>query len=332
MIIIYSCFKEVNMGKKLENLKWKPFWVSHLGCIKGCLDYLNMDVSDAWLFGATGHSFIMNMHDVVCASGPTAWHTEMLFKLGKNIGYEIDGIVVWRSESSFTEKKKEAWDMVRKALDEGIPCYGWELSIPEFYVVNGYDDTGYYFSGPLSEKAKMPKPWQELADGDIGLIEVYSVRPIKSTDNARVVKEALEFALEYAKNPEKWIYPKYRAGLDGYDNWIRALETNIAEGFGTAYNSAVWHECRHYAVEFLKEAKGRINKQELNPLFDEAIQHYKVVADNLKKVEDLFPFHELKPEHIQEEDRRAKAIEALKTARDAEAQGLESLAGIVNAL
>lgn len=31
--------------KKLDNLKWVPRWVSHLGCIKGCLDYLGLDVT-----------------------------------------------------------------------------------------------------------------------------------------------------------------------------------------------------------------------------------------------------------------------------------------------
>ena len=28
------------MEKKLENLKWQPRWISFLGCIKGCLEYL----------------------------------------------------------------------------------------------------------------------------------------------------------------------------------------------------------------------------------------------------------------------------------------------------
>lgn len=49
------------MEKHLDNLKWNPRMISHLGCIKGCLDYLEMDVSDAWLYGATGHAFIINI-------------------------------------------------------------------------------------------------------------------------------------------------------------------------------------------------------------------------------------------------------------------------------
>jgi len=49
------------MDKKIENLRWKPKWVSHMGCLKGCLDYLDLKVSDAWLYGATGHAFIINV-------------------------------------------------------------------------------------------------------------------------------------------------------------------------------------------------------------------------------------------------------------------------------
>ena len=98
------------MGKKLENLKCQPRWVSHLGCIKGCLDYLKIDVSDAWLFGATGHAFIINIHEVVCPSGPTAWNTEMLFKLGKNIGYTVDIVSGFKSDNDFAEKQKLAWE------------------------------------------------------------------------------------------------------------------------------------------------------------------------------------------------------------------------------
>jgi len=319
------------MVKKLENLKWKPMWVTHIGCIKGCLDYLDMDVSDAWLFGATGHSFLINVHEQVCPSGPTAWHTEMLFKLGKNVGYEIDGVFSHKGKPDFEESRKKAWEHVKKSIDDGIPCYGWELAIPEFYVVTGYDEEGYHFSGPMPEPAKIPKPWQELAAGDIGVIEMYSVKPTKPADDATTVKQAFEFALEHARSPKKWIYEGYKAGLEGFDLWIKALETDTADGFGMAYNAAVWLECRAYAVGFLKEAKERLDSK-LDPLFDEAISHYDVVARQLNQVKELFPFMTRKPEHIQDEARRNKAIEALKTAREAEEKGLESLQKIVDAM
>ena len=342
--------------KKLENLRWVPRWVSHLGCLKGCLDYLGLDVSDAWLFGATGHAFVINMSEVVCPSGPTAWNTERLFKLGKNIGYEVDGVLGARenvtssaslclpskvqkllrtfglkSADDFAEKQKLAWEHAKSAIDQGLPCYGWELDIPEYYIVYGYDDTGYYLSGPGCDEGKGPKPWQELGDTEIGVIEMYSVKPGQAADDVQMVKEALAFALEHATGPAKWIFPKYKAGLAGYDNWIRALEYGTADGFGMAYNAAVWAECRGYAVLFLREAKERLNGRAA-AAFDEAIERYQVVHGNLKTVTDSFPFHGLEPEHIKDQARIRTALVALRSAQNAEASGLEMLRRIVNEL
>ena len=76
------------MGKKIENLRWVPLWISHIGCIKGCLNYLKVDVSTAWLFGATGHAFIINISEGMDVSGPTALNPVMFFKLGNNMGQD----------------------------------------------------------------------------------------------------------------------------------------------------------------------------------------------------------------------------------------------------
>ncbi len=318
------------MKKELENLKWTPRWVSYLGCVKGCLDYLGLDVSDAWLFGATGHAFIINVHDVVCPSGPTAWNTEMLRTLGKNAGYKTCGMTARRGDSDFEEKRKLIWENTKLALDNDLPTYGWELDIPEYYVVYGYDDVGYYYSGPLCGDGAGPKPWRDLGESDIGVLEMYSLVKGEAADDRTTVKEALAFALEFAESPAKWVFPKYKAGLGGFDNWIRALEAGNADGFGTAYNAAVWHECRHFAVEFLKEAKERLGGPAAP--FDEAIANYEVVAENLKKVAELFPFHGLKSEHIQDESRGAEAAEALRAAREAEEAGLAALVKIRDGL
>ena len=318
--------------KKLENLKWAPRWVSHLGCIKGCLDYLELDVSDAWLFGATGHAFIINMHPEVCPSGPTAWKTMTLFELGKNIGYVTDGVLGFKTEEGFADAQKRAWQHIRDAIDRGWPCYGWELEIPEFYVVYGYDDVGYYYAGPGCEEGKGPKPWQALGETGIGVVEMYSVRPGQAATDATTVKEAFSFVLEHATSPEKWTFPGYRAGPEGFDNWIRALQEGKAAEFGMGYNAAVWAECRQHAVAFLGEAQERVNR-ETGPLFEQAIGHYQVVSQRLDQVSKAYPFAPtatMAPVPVDE--RCQSAVTALKAARVAEAAGLEILAKIASKL
>ncbi|MBA7648828.1 hypothetical protein ES703_56618 [subsurface metagenome] len=321
----------------LEQLSWKPFWTTHMACIKGCLDYLEMDVSDAWLFGASGHAFVINVHETLCPSGPTAWNTSRTFELGSNVGYEIDGIFAESSDSNFAEKQNQAWDMVRAAIDSGYPCYGWELNIPEYYVITGYDDVGYYYYGPIAKIFKMPLPWQELGRQKVELLEVYVLKPEEPADDRTTVKEALQFALEISESPDKLIFEGYKSGPEAYDLWIAALENDTifqieeaAHGF--KYNIQVWTECRMYAVEFLKEAGERLAEPELDSFFEEAISHYDTVARSLKKVEELFPWYTSKPSFFEDMERREKAIAALQVARDAEAAGLAALQKIVDVL
>jgi hypothetical protein len=324
------------MAKKLEKLDWSPKWVSKLGCIKGCLDYLGINASDAWIYGASGHAFIINVHEVVCPSGPTAWNSPGMLKLVENLGCKIESVSSHKSAADFEEKKNRTWEFTKAAIDAGFPCYGWELEIPEYFVVYGYDDNSYLFKGPrtndpTASEAK-PKPWQELGEAETGVLYMSSVKPGQAKSDSAVVKEALAFAVEHSSNPKKWTFPKYMTGPAAYDNWIGALESETALGFGVAYNAEVWHECRHLAVEFLKEAKKRLANPKLDLLFDEACGRYEVVRDKLKEITGLFPFLAFVPEHIKDAARREKAINLLKATRDAESRGLETLAKIVEAL
>ena len=314
--------------KELENLRWDPSWVSHLGCVKGCLEYLGVEMTKGWLYGGTGHAFVINMHDIVCPSGPTAWKTVMLFELAANLGYAIQGVFGSKHTGELAALQERAWAFAREAIDQGLPCYGWELEIPEYHVVHGYDETGYYFSGPGCDEGKGPKPWGELGDTGIGMVELYSVSRTEGADSATVVRDALAAALEHARNPEAWIFSGYKSGLAGYDAWIGAVESGRAGAMGMWYNAAVWEECRRYGVEFLEEAKGRLDIG-LRPLVDEALIHYRAVAEQLKAVTGFYPAYRAGEGEIEVNDTSRAAVGALKAAREAEAAGLEVLGRLV---
>ncbi len=318
--------------KQLENLRWSPSWITHLGCVKGCLDWLDIDLSDGWLHGGTGHAFIINMHEVVCPSGPTAWKSMKLLELGANLGYKQKALFGFKGEGNLPELQEKAWNFVQREIDAEHPCYGWELRWPEFYVVYGYDDVGYYYSGAGCDEGAGPKPWQELGDTGIGVVEMYSIRPGEAVRPSIAVRAALEFALEFAEGSDDYMLPKYHAGLDGFDHWIRAVEEATASRLGMGYNAVVWHECRTHAAAFLEEAGERI---ELAPsrLFDDALAHYREVARILGKVVELYPMKQVDDDvRIESDERIAKAAANLKCARDAEAAGLETLAELLEAL
>ena len=133
----------------------------------------------------------------------------------------------------------------------------------------------------------------------------------------QISMDAFEFALEFSRNSSKYVISPYKAGLEGYDNWIRILKEDKLHAIGTPYNAAVWAECREFAAKFLIEAKEKIGRG-YERLFDDAIAHYKIVADHLEKVRETFPFCEMKPEYLKDRSRRSESVEHLKEAKRAE--------------
>lgn len=317
--------KFISNIKMLSNIEFKRYWVSQLASLHGCIEYLGVNLSKSWLFGITGHAFIINIRDNICPSGPTAWKNEMIIELTNNIGIKIDEYFAETCYPDYRVKVKNGWEFVKSSIDQNNPCYGWQIGeIKEFYVIYGYDNVGYYYKGYFQEEGAGPKPWKDIGEM---FIRLYSVKKATTqVDHSTQVKMALQMVLKHSRNPKDWIYSGYSSGLAGFDRWIKWVKSGNAEQFGHAYNSRVWAECRQEAVNFLQEAKNRLNLN-LKPYLDKAIKNYEIVARNLTKVADMYPFDmnklTIKPIGINEKSKNATNL--LKKAREAEANGLFDL-------
>lgn len=315
------------MSTVLEGLTCRPLWVSHMGCLKGCLDYLEMGISEAWLFGLTGHAFVNNIAFDVCPSGPTAWNCQKVFRLGKNAGFDVDTHFATQKDEDFAEHQVKAWTFVREALDQGMPCYGWELQKPEHYVIVGYDDVGYRFHGHGADAETPARAWNTLGESDIGMLVVHSVKPGLAVEDDVAVREALSFAVQFGRSRD-WVFENYTSGPEGFSVWAKALETGQANGFGVAYNAVVWAECRHYAVEFLKSvvARGVLSRDEIQG----AREAYETSHQALQEISELFPFFGHQSDHVKDKGRIEKAVDLLCQVRDAEERALNTFEEIIS--
>jgi hypothetical protein len=314
--------------RMLEGLTAKPRWATHMGCVEGCLEFLGRKISPAWLYGATGYAFALNVHEQLCPSAPYEWNRGEPDRLGRNLGYLVE-TVANQSDDDMAEKREEAWRMAREAIDSGIPCYAFDIGPGDYFVIPGYDDTGYYWKA--GDETKGPVPWQALGTtGIVGLVLVSSVTPAEPADDAKTVGDALRFALDLqqkgSRTPADAVY---MPGLRGYDHWIRALEAGDSNPHGASFNAQFWAECRRFAVDFLQEAKQRLGDRKLDPLFDEATAHYQVVAQNLNRVAELFPMDGKWEPRLKDQQLCREAIASLRAARQAEERGLAALAKIV---
>ncbi len=317
--------------KKLDNLKYEGRWVTDMACLKSCLNYLDINVTDGWLYGASGHAFALNIHQDICPSGPTAWNKEKIYELAQNVGCNIQTLSTFKNEKTFAEKQKAIWELVKKAIDQKLPCYGWEMDIPEYYIIYGYDETGYLYSGCEQEYGN--KPWNELGNSEIGVLQIHIISPAEAADDKQTIRQGLEFAVEHSKEPARYVLERfYKCGLEGYDQWIKALGKRPVSKGGMAFNAQVWAECRQNASAFLKEAKERINSDN-KTLFDKAIQHLEIVAQQLSQLKELFKFNPADFEvAITDRGHLNKAAQSLQKAREAEAKALAEFELIASAL
>ena len=318
--------------KALEGLRIRQRFVERIGCIKGCLEYLGSDVSFPWLYGGTGHAFIISLDPGVDVSSPDSWNHQPQFDLGCNLGYVIKGFSITKEEAgeTFPKKQREAWDFVRANIDRGVPCFGFELKkfYGGYWVICGYDDVGYHYSG---WEEGGPLPWQGLGDQFVPLLEVRSVQRCDPAPVDEVIKDGLVFALKHAENPAEWINPQAKSGPAAWAYWAEALENGEAKRDHHTYNAQLWLECREMAVAFFQEARGRLPDR-CDDLFDEAAVHYAVVREKLRALIELHPPRE-KPDWGPDSTFASAAAAAIvRETAAADATGLACLQQIVGAL
>jgi len=320
-------------GKELKGLRPARRWMTLLGAIKGCLRYLGRDVDDAWLYGVTGAAFMLNIDEKVDVSGPTSWDCRQLRRMAPHLGISLDNCIrAHTTDAHFEQAQRAAEDCVKQKIDAGVPCYGWDGCM-EWLVVNGYSDEAclqwsHYFGGGYRAR-----PWTKLGRQIPHVFEITSVEPVEPVgDDRATIRKALEFALSM-RDTGKPLALTNAQGLQAYDLWIRCLESGDwlqADGLpGVHHNVACWHECRCYAERFLRLAGEKI-AGDLKPLFEEAADHYRAVRKALCEMQTIFVYkYPLPPV---DEAGIERAIWLLRTAREAEANGLAVIEQIVRKL
>jgi len=228
-------------------------------------------------------------------------------------------------------RRKSAWTKVREGIDQGLPAYGWELDVPEYYVINGYEGDEYLYVGPGTEGKDSRRRWDKVGEAGTGWLEVYSVQPQAPKPDDEIVKAALEFAVAFGQDGGEWLHDGYRGGLQGYDLWIEAMGADMEDAFGLSYNAACWSECRRYATAFLREAAERLPGV-CHEAFAAAAERYELVARELTQISEWYPFPGKDPKLAADMALRQRAIEALERSKSAEAEGLSRLETIVAAL
>jgi len=291
--------------------------------------YFGNPMSMEWAFGASGNAFSLNINgDALCPSGPTNWDWWEGYGLG------VDAKLQWAMGDSkdLPAAQEQIRDNIWSAIDVGLPGAGWELAEEEEWrIIYGYDDQGHYLFRDF-DGSELTLHYTELGKHGIGCAEAGPAQAKEMLEDREMVCKSAVYALDCAAC-------KYgRGGLKAYNAWIAALDSaDLGDGWGCAFNTAVWGEARSVAPGYFAEAKERLAGPELTPLLEAAAGPYTEVAKHMAELVALFPCRrrgdaEGMAARVKDKERRQRGVAAVTAARDAEAKGLAALAKLATAM
>lgn len=300
------------------------------------------------VMGLTGLAFRIQMLPGVHIAGPTAFDFADVFRRGlQNLGLSVrivDGMkpgivgnVNLLDETAKGPKAMlkrdihqalpEALDLIHHAVDRGYPVLAWDLCIPEFGMIYGYDDEQKkLYLDECGRKDTLS--YENLGRGvmeEIFVLAADAAKPVSFKDGLR---GALRMIAEHYDGKEPNVPAEAVKGLKAYDVWLDAFRSKGVEANGNGYNVAVVGDSRKYAAGFLEEA-ARIweeteqTGEDIGLRLNEAAETYHQIAQTFAELHALFPY----PEGGRPNDAEvaAQAIALLEKAKKLETLGAEQL-------
>ncbi|XEC94201.1 hypothetical protein AB6A23_23245 [Paenibacillus tarimensis] len=258
-------------------------------------------------------------------------HTEAL----RNLGFTVQTAGKQTNIPPTPEELEEGIGYVQESLDRGIPALSWDLFIPEWGVIYGYDDERRVFRCRDIRKDG-DLPYEKLGRGEVTELYVLTITGSEPADRGSMLKGALQLAVDHAHRQYAELENgSHRNGLAAYDAWIEAFANRTVDPFGNAVNTAKVWDAREFAAEFLLELsagwEGAAPQDErLRGLAKEAAKHYGVVAGQLREMCDMFPFPQ--GGEPNSEPQAERALTLLRGAKAAEAEGVRKLEAMLDLL
>ncbi|GAA0399310.1 hypothetical protein [Paenibacillus motobuensis] len=251
-------------------------------------------------------------------------HEEQFANLGVRTRYEGGPT----SMPPTPEELERALELIQWSLDRGIPVMAWDLFVPDFGIIYGYnDETRTLRCRHVTKDGELP--YEKLGRGQAPELYVMAVTETIVVDKRTMLRGALQLAVRHAhEQGYKRENSNYRNGLAGYDAWIEAFGHRNVEVYGNSLHGVMHYDQRVFAAEFMKQVSTELQGEsaadkQLRFLAKQAAVHYDNVANNFTKFVMQFPFPKGGDPNDSEE--AAAAIRLLTKARSEEEQGVTLL-------
>lgn len=230
---------------------------SYTKAVLTALEAQESRVDPVWVAGTSGTAFRIWAHQDLCPSATSVFDWSLLPRGVENAGWSCDyHSRLWHEESVAEERRKAAHKAIVKALNEGKVPVCWDIGIPEWGVITGYDDETQEYAAISVLAEPAPLKYGQLGRRELPIMSVTIIEGRNNTDRREAVLNSLRIAVKHAEQGEWLERPAYQDGPAAYETWADALE-KLAEGGEQnmlSYYAGTYLAARHYAKPYLELA------------------------------------------------------------------------------
>lgn len=250
------------------------------------------------IVASSGFAFRMWVAPDLCPSATSIWEYRKQ-KPWVESGGLVCGYVerLWGEDSVEEERRREAVEMIKSSIDQGVAAIAWDVSGCEWGVIDGYEDETQTLHTLKISGEEGQVPYDRLGRLELPILSVLTVRDKAPKTASQLVDDTKSLAAAHLRG-EEWC--DNASGLAAYDaltesvgeRYTEALSWNLDYYLGTyaALKRYAWkffekygetrlaegyqaiHEAwqRAYAVKTAKQPLDERGKQEILSLLEKA--------------------------------------------------------------
>jgi hypothetical protein len=228
----------------------------------------------------------------------------------------------WGQDDVEEERRLAAAANIKKSIDNGVPAVSWDIGVPEWGLITGYDDDAQMFStlainashadpsSPAYDGAQMP--YEALGKRELPILSVLTVTGASDKPQQEILGDTLKLAAEHL-NGKEWC--DNAKGLEAYPALIKHFEAeyNPDASWNMEYFLGTFGALKYYAWKYL-EKSGQVRLTGIyKSVYDAWMESFRIKAGGC----------------IGEPGAKEKIAELLRSAYENEKQAVDIILGKV---
>jgi hypothetical protein len=273
------------MKNRIENLSLLPaepgeipFSFTH--ALASSLAASGYDIDRKVITGASGFAFRIWVERTLCPSAMSTFDFINLLRAGVEFcGYCCTHITrLWDQVDAEAERREQAHEAIKLAVDDGRAPVAWDIGIPEWGLIAGYDDDKQEYETIDCFGNRGAMPYTQLGKREIPILAVTIPGKPMGKNLRELAPRTVAAAIYHAHGLE--INFGSVNGLAAYPLWASLIKSVDQAGFNAQYYAGIYAHFRDCAAAYL----AWLAKE--NAKLKSAAEAYARVAARLKDARD----------------------------------------------